>query len=192
MNNKLKILAITGAVREDSQTTKLAQISKKYFRDGAVEYMVFDLRENPLPIYDAKVSLNNSNVQLLLTLTKEADGLVFISPEYHGSMSGALKNALDWLDYLEDIDFLHGKVVGIMGGGGSFGNSGATIQIMMATRALHAWLMPDVIMNVPKIRQALGDDDLLDENYKTRMSNFANNLIKYTKVFKENREVFSK
>lgn len=189
--NKIKILAISGAVREDSQTSKLAQISKKYFRARDVEFTVFDLRENPLPMYDAKVSLNNSNVQLLLTLAKAADGLVFISPEYHGSMSGALKNALDWLDYLEDIDFLHGKVVGIMGGGGSFGNSGATVQIMMALRALHAWLMPDVIMNVPKIRQALGNDDLIEEMYKTRMTKFANNLIKYTKMFKENREVFN-
>jgi NAD(P)H-dependent FMN reductase len=190
MNNKINILAIAGAVREDSQTAKLAQVSKKYFRKEDVGYMVFDLRENPLPMYDAKESIKNSNVQRLLTLAKEADGLVFISPEYHGSMSGALKNAIDWLDYLEDIDFLHGKVVGIMGGGGSFGNSGATAQLMMATRALHAWLMPDVIINVPKIRKALGDDDLLDENYKTRMTKFANNLIKYTKMFKQNREVF--
>jgi NAD(P)H-dependent FMN reductase len=191
MNNKIKILAITGAVRTDSQTTKLAQISKKYFKADDVEFTVFDLRKSPLPMYDAKESLNNSNVQLLLTLTKDADGLVFISPEYHGSMSGALKNALDWMYFLEDIDFLHGKVVGIMGGGGSFGNSGATVQLMMATRALHAWLMPDVIVNVPKIRKALGEDDLVDELYKTRMTKFAHNLIKYTKMFKENREVFS-
>lgn len=190
--NKIKILAIAGAVREESRTRKLAQISKKYFTDENVEYKIFDLCENPLPMYDAKISLNNSNVQLLLTLTKEADGLVFISPEYHGSMSGALKNALDWMDFLEDIDFLHGKVVGIMGGGGSFGNSGATVQIMMAARALHAWLMPDVIVNVPKIRKALGDDDLLDELYKTRMTKFANNLTKYTKMFKENREIFTR
>lgn len=191
MNNKIKILAITGAVREDSQTTKLTQISKKYFESKDVEYTMFDLRKHQLPMYDAKESLNNSNVQRLLKLAKEADGLVFISPEYHGSMSGALKNAIDWLDYLEDIDFLHGKVVGIMGGGGSFGNSGATIQLMMATRALHAWLMPDVIMNVPKIRKALGDSDLLDEIYKARLSKFASSLIKYTKMFKQNREVFN-
>ena len=191
MNSKIKILAITGAVRPDSQTAKLAQISKKYFRNDDVEYRVFDLGKNPLPMYDAKISLNNANVQLLLKLTVEADGLVFISPEYHGSMSGALKNALDWMDFLEDIDFLHGKVVGIMGGGGSFGNSGATVQLMMATRALHAWLMPDVIVNVPRIRKALGEDDLIEEMYRTRMTKFANNLIKYTKMFKENREVFN-
>lgn len=192
MDSKIKILAISGAVREKSKTAKLSKISRKYFDQPNVEYILFDLQKNPLPIFDQKEkNLQSKNIQLLLKSAREADGYVLISPEYHGSMSGAIKNALDWMDYLEDIDYFRGKVVGIMGGGGSFGNSGATIQLMMATRALHAWLMPDVIMNVPKIRKALGDDDLLDEAYKARMNKFANSLIKYTKMFKENRKVFS-
>ena len=124
MNNKIKILAISGAVREKSKTVKLSKISKKYFNQPNVEYILFDLQEKPLPIFDQKEkNLQSENVQLLLRLAREADGYVLISPEYHGSMSGAMKNALDWMDYLEDVDYFHGKVVGIMGGGGSLGNT---------------------------------------------------------------------
>lgn len=188
MNNKIKILAISGAVREKSKTAKLSRISKKYFDQSDVEYTLFDLQRNPIPIFDqTEKNLQSKNVQHLLKLSREADGYVLISPEYHGSMSGALKNALDWMDYLEDIDYFHGKVVGIMGGGGSLGNSGATIQLMMAIRAMHGWFMPDVVMNVQKIGSVLEEDDLIEESYKLRMGSFARNLITYTKMFKENR-----
>ena len=192
MNNKIKILAISGAVREKSKTAKLSKISNKYFNYPSVEYILFDLQEKPLPIFDQKEeNLQSANVQLLLKLARQADGYVLISPEYHGSMSGAMKNALDWMDYLEDVDYFHGKVVGIMGGGGSFGNSGATIQLMMAIRAMHGWLMPDVVMNVQKIGNALEGDDFIDESYKSRMRNFSRKLINYTTMFKQNRESFT-
>lgn len=192
MNSKIKILAISGGVREKSKTAKLSRISKKYFDQPNVEYKVFDLQKNPVPIFDqTEKNLRSGNVQLLLKLARRADGYVLISPEYHGSMSGAIKNALDWMDYLEDIDYFNGKVVGIMGGGGSLGNSGATIQLMMAIRALHGWLMPDVVMNVQKIGSALGDDDLIEESYKLRMGAFVRSLITYTKMFKGNRNVFN-
>lgn len=190
MNNKIKILAISGAVREKSKTANLSRISKKYFDQPNVEYSLFDLQKNPIPIFDQKEeNLKSENVQLLLKLAREADGYVLISPEYHGSMSGAIKNALDWLDYLKDIDYFNGKVVGIMGGGGSLGNSGATIQLMMAIRAMHGWLMPDVVMNVQKIGSALSEDDLIEEGYRLRMGAFARSLISYTQMFKQNREV---
>ena len=192
MNNKIKILAISGAVREKSKTANLSRISKKYFDQPNVEYVLFDLQQNPVPIFDqTDENLQSKNVQLLLKLAREADGYVLISPEYHGSMSGAMKNALDWLDYLEDVDYFHGKVVGIMGGGGSLGNSGATIQLMMAIRAMHGWLMPDVVMNVQKIGRALGENDLAEESYRLRMGAFARHLVNYTKMFKENRGVFN-
>lgn len=189
---KIKILAISGAVREKSKTAELSMISKRYFSRPDVEYVLFNLQGSPLPIFDqSEENLKNDNVQLLLRLAREADGYVLISPEYHGSMSGAIKNALDWLDYLEDVDYFHGKVVGIMGGGGSLGNSGATIQLMMTIRALHGWLMPDVVMNVQKIGSAFVKDDFIDNSYKIRMNTFSKNLITYTRMFKENRAVFA-
>lgn len=190
MNEKVKILAITGAKRDESRTNQLAYIAKEYFNKEDVELTVFDQSTTPLPLYDGKISLNTSNVQKLLRLAREADGYVLVSPEYHGSMSGAIKNALDWLDFLEDIDFFHGKVVGIIGGGGALGNAGATIQLMMAIRALHGWLMPDVVVNVQRIKEGILDGELSNDTSKQRMQMFAEKLTNYTKMFKENRKYF--
>lgn len=83
MNNKIKILAISGGVREKSKTAKLSKISKKYFYQQDVEYILFDLQKNPLPIFDqSEKNLRSGNVQLLLKLARRADGYVLISPEY--------------------------------------------------------------------------------------------------------------
>lgn len=189
---KAKILAITGAVRDGAYTNKLAYMSKRYFVQHDVEYTIFDISQAQLPMYDEKEeSLKNTNVQKLFMLVRAADGIVLISPEYHGSMSGALKNVLDWLNYLEDEDFLQGKVVGLMGGGGSFGSSGAMIQMMMSVRALHGWLMPDVLVNIPKISRAFSENsEFKEEIYDKRLKHFASNLVKYANLFKSNKEVF--
>ena len=189
--DKLKILLITGAKRNNSQSNKLAHIAEKYFDKNKVELTIFDQNQTPLPLFDqSEENLKNENVQRILKLAREADGFILNSPEYHGSMSGAIKNALDWLDYLEDIDYFHGKVVGIMGGGGVLGNAGATIQLMMAIRAMHGWLMPDVVMNLQRIKEGFQDDNLSNEFSQKRLKSFADKLTNYTQMFKENRHYF--
>lgn len=190
---KVRILAISGSGRRESYARKLLHLSEGYFVGLECEYVVFDLVANPLPVYDEEEhSLRSQNVQTLLSRARGADGFVLCSPEYHGSMSGALKNALDWLNYLEDSGNLKGKVVGLMGGGGSFGNSGATLQMMMAVRTLHGWIMPDVLMSVPKISAAFDEhNQLKDPRFQNRMKHFAENLVQYTKMFRANRNLFN-
>lgn len=190
MENKLRILAIDGATRQHSRTRQLLYLLKKDFSDPDVDFTIFDQEKSPLPLYD-ELKLHDEVVQNFLKLVREADGIILSSPEYHGGISGALKNALDWIDFLEDEDFLKGKVVGLVGGGGSLANAGATFQMMMITRALHGWLMPEVIISIPKIKMAFDEKgELIEEMYRKRMDSFAKKMIKYTKMFRVNQQLF--
>ena len=184
--NTLTIVAIDGAAREKSNTRRLVHALRPYFEKAGASLEVFDQLHNPLPIYDEREETSrNPSVRRLIELVGAADGIVLSSPEYHGSMSGALKNALDWLSYLSDTQSVSGKVVGLVGGGASFANSGAVVQMMMAVRALHAWLMPDIIVSVPNIWDAFTEDgELRDEKLQERAKNFAANLTRYAEIFR--------
>ena len=68
-----------------------------------------------------------------------AHGILLGSPEYHGSLSGALKNAIDLLGF-EDFD---GKLVGLIAvAGGSQGAPGSLAHMRTICRHLHAWVVP--------------------------------------------------
>jgi NAD(P)H-dependent FMN reductase len=190
--NALKIVAIDGARRTDSSSRKLLQLSKEYFQLAGADFQIFDQSQENLPIFDdTEESAAHPSVVKLTEMVRAADAIVFSSPEYHGSMSGAMKNAFDWLTLLSDKGRLRGKAVGLMGGGGTLANSGATIQMMMAVRSLHGVLMPEVIMSVPAVWDAFDDSGAIkDPALRKRMAEFAQKLVTYGELLKSNRNLF--
>lgn len=95
----IRVLVIPGSTRDGSFNRKLAHIGKGALERCAAETNFLDLRELALPLYDgdleAKTGLPDGAVRLR-ELLKGHDALMFASPEYNGSLSGVLKNALDW------------------------------------------------------------------------------------------------
>ena len=71
---------------------------------------------------------------------KQADGIILGTPEYHGSFSGVLKNALDLMGF----DEFEGKMLGLVGvSGGSMGAFEGINSLRNVGRALHAWVVPE-------------------------------------------------
>ena len=69
----------------------------------------------------------------------QAQGIILWTPEYHGSFSGVLKNALDLLGFAE----FEGKMIGLVGvSGGAVGAIDALNGLRTIGRALHAWVIP--------------------------------------------------
>jgi FMN reductase len=80
----------------------------------------------------------------LIDTCHAADGMLWSSPLYQGTIAGAFKNALDWLRLLEDREppFLHDKVVGLISTAGGTQGLQAINTMEFATRALRAWAVP--------------------------------------------------
>jgi FMN reductase len=83
------------------------------------EVRVWDLVEKPLPLVGAEGSWDDSNVKEFQALAIECDGYILTSPEYHGTMSGVMKNTLDWVYK----DHVGGKAFGLMSTLGGITNS---------------------------------------------------------------------
>ena len=103
----VNVLGVAGSMRKGSFSTHTLKLvleeAKKYGSDSRV----LELREVRLPIYDPSGSVseelyrdvngNRENVlDTVTTAIKWADAFVLASPDYHGSMSGAMKNFLDY------------------------------------------------------------------------------------------------
>lgn len=99
-----KIGVIIGTTRSGRATDRLATwVSKEL--DGKIDYEIIDLADYPMPFIDEPSPRYNSNraaepaVQKWLDKVSEFDGYIIVTPEYNRTISGALKNAIDLLDY---------------------------------------------------------------------------------------------
>jgi chromate reductase, NAD(P)H dehydrogenase (quinone) len=109
----LKVLGISGSLRKSSYNTAALHAAQELApADLAIE--IFDL--SPLPLYneDVRAAGFPPVVQALRDKIKAADALIFATPEYNYSMSGVLKNAIDWASRPPDQPFDE-KPVAIMG-----------------------------------------------------------------------------
>ncbi|RIL51889.1 MULTISPECIES: NADPH-dependent FMN reductase [Mammaliicoccus] len=98
----MKVLLIVGSAKQYSHTHALAQFVRGNLEDQGAEVTLFDLYDKPIPFLDVSGQhLNDErikvNVNGLREKAEEADAIIIGTPNYHGSYSGILKNALDHL-----------------------------------------------------------------------------------------------
>ena len=92
----IKILAIPGSLREASLIRQLLLALHPLAPEG-VEISVFNLHEIPIYNQDVEDAVGfPPAVQAMRDAIAAADGLIFATPEYNGSLSGVLKNSIDW------------------------------------------------------------------------------------------------
>ena len=108
---------------------------------------LFDIRELDLPMYNPDASEPTGSATELIEGLHAADGMVWSSPLYQGTISGAFKNALDWLHLLGDRDppYLKDKVIGLISAAGGTQGLQAINTMEFSVRALRAWAVPYVV-----------------------------------------------
>ena len=95
-----KIIAFAGSLRRDSFNKKLVRIAAESARKAGAEVTLLDLKEHPLPIFDEDLEKESGVPAKVMELKKlfiGADGIMISAPEYNSSISGVLKNTIDWL-----------------------------------------------------------------------------------------------
>lgn len=97
---KVKIMAMAGSLRRDSFNKKLVNFAAEAAREAGAEVTVVDLKEYPLPVYDGDIEESSGlpeNALKLKEIMKDADALLLSCPEYNSSITGVLKNTIDWI-----------------------------------------------------------------------------------------------
>lgn len=161
MNKTVNIIGLAGSLRRGSLTKILLETA----RDVSPESMsvtIFPLHE--IPIYNNDVEVENGFPDAVVAMRdaiKEADGLILGTPEYNGSLSGAMKNAIDWASR----EGLLGKVpvVTIGGSPGALGATKAQEHLRQICLHLGMYVLPRPTIAVPQLPKKVEDGVLTDE-----------------------------
>jgi FMN reductase len=177
----VKIVGISGSLRPDSYSYQALQVAAQRVEALGAEIELLDLRTLNLPFCDGGDDYSAyPDVARLSQTVKQADGLILATPEYHGSVSGVLKNALDLMGFEE----LSGKVSGLISILGGQPNSNALNDLRIILRWVHGWVIPEQVA-IGQAWKAFGNDGkLLDEKLAQRFDGFAQSLVENTRKLK--------
>ena len=145
--DRLKVVGLGGSLAAHSTSLAALRIALEGAAEAGAATELLDIKELSLPIYDPGVKNPPPSVTRMCEGLYEADGLVWSSPMYNGTISGSFKNALDWLILLSDRDpaYLTDKVVGLISTAGGAQGLQAVNTMEFVVRALRAWAVPLVM-----------------------------------------------
>jgi len=179
-----KILALAGSLRRDSFNKKLVRIAAESARKAGAEVTFVDLRDYPLPLFDEDLEKQGtpSQATALKKLMIESDGFLIASPEYNSSISGALKNAIDWASRPAPgetpLVAFKGKVAALMAASlGALGGLRGLVTVRSILGNIGVIVLPDQVA-VPKASEAFDSDGKLkDPKQQTQIEQLGATLV---------------
>ena len=164
MDDKLKVVAISGSLRQDSFNKKALRIATRFAIEEGMNIEEIDLMRLGLPLYDADIESQGfpEAVENIRKIVQPSDVILIASPEYNHSVTGALKNAVDWLSTKKNI--LDGKTAVIFGAStGPFGTLRSQTHLRQILTALNVFVFPQPQVYIRFANEAFdGDGNLVD------------------------------
>ena len=152
------IVALGGSTRAFSTSEAALRIAADGASSAGADLEGLGGSDLMLPIYDPDASTRVPEAEHLLDLVRRADGLIVVSPGYHGGLSGLVKNALDYLEDLRDDTgrgaYLHGCAVGCIAVAHGWQAAVGTLhQLRQVVHALRGWPTPfGAVVNSSEVR----------------------------------------
>jgi NAD(P)H-dependent FMN reductase len=170
MKTTFNVLGVAGSTRRGSYSAQALKIALEYAKKQGAEVRLI---KAGLPLYDPN-ALASKEVKHAAEAVSWADAIILASPDYHGSMSGALKNFLDHF-YEEFAGKLFGYIV-------ASHEKGLTVldQMRTAVRQCYGWSMPyGVSVNGP---QDFAGGEIANARLSKRLQMMARDLVVYGRL----------
>lgn len=147
MKSQLTVVGLGGSLAKHSSSLAALKIALQGAEEAGAKAALLDIRQLSLPMYDPGEENPPASVREMCNAIYDADGLVWSSPMYNGTISGAFKNALDWLKLLGDRNppYLTDKVIGLISTAGGMQGLQAVNTMEFVVRALRGWAVPLVM-----------------------------------------------
>jgi len=170
------VVAVCGSLRDSSRTRVAINETLNSSAEAGATTELIDLRSYDLPSLNA-VDIDITDGESFRKTISEADSVLLGTPNYHGSYSGALKNALD---YCRREDLEHTTVGLLEVAAGDYPGS-ALIHLRIVSRTLRAWTLPTAVA-IHDSHTLITDDGISDSDIAERIRQLGQELVEYAGV----------
>ena len=179
MNRELNILAVVGSLQRESVTRAVIGYVAERLRAVGCAVDVLDFEKEPLALYNPDTAYDLPGYAELKTRVERADVVVLGTPDYHGSVSGAMKNFLDhfWHEFA-------GKLFATIVASHEKGLT-VTDQLRTVARQCYAWTLPYGISFMEEVDVKEGQ--IVSEALKQRLEMMMRDARVYGEVLARQR-----
>ncbi|HEY8372726.1 MAG TPA: NAD(P)H-dependent oxidoreductase [Pseudonocardiaceae bacterium] len=170
----ITVVGIGGSIRPDSQSERVLRVALAGAQEAGARTVAITGTDLVLPFYDPTVTERTEGAKYLVETLRSADGVVLVSPGYHGTVSGLVKNALDYVEDLRsDVrPYLDGRAVGCVATAHGWQAAVTTLTALRSiVHALRGWPTPlGVSLNSSQVLvddAGICSDARVEENLRT-------------------------
>ncbi|MDX1529452.1 MAG: NAD(P)H-dependent oxidoreductase [Gammaproteobacteria bacterium] len=175
MTEKARILAFAGSTRRDSWNKKLIRIAVQAAQTTGADVSLVDLADYPMPLYDGDLENEKGipeNGMKFKQLMNEHDGFLISCPEYNSSITGVLKNTIDWASRQAEgekpLQCFKGKVVSLMSASpGRLGGLRGLVHVRAILGNIGCIVLPEQVA-VPSASEAFTEQGLLEDETRNK------------------------
>ncbi|HEX9585228.1 MAG TPA: NAD(P)H-dependent oxidoreductase [Gammaproteobacteria bacterium] len=184
MTDQPKILAFAGSTRRESWNKKLIRVAAKGAEDAGAAVTLVDLADFPMPMYDGDLEVQKGIPEKgreFKKLLREHHGFLMSCPEYNSSVSGVLKNAIDWASRREGdekpLECFRGKLVCLMSASpGRLGGLRGLVHVRAILGNIGCIVLPNQVA-VSSANEAFdADGRLRDESQREQVEKLGSEL----------------
>ncbi len=173
---EVRIVGVCGSLSAASATKSAVAVALQGASPHAVSTGLIELRDYELPFCgQMHADEYPPDVSRLSQELRNAHGIILGTPEYHGSLSGALKNMLD----LMGAEEFEGKVVGLVAvAGGHAGATNSLNTMRMIGRNLHSWVLPQEVSIADSAQAFDADGSATEPAIEKRLLNIGAQVVR--------------
>jgi FMN reductase len=186
MTQPLTMVGLGGSLARASRSLAALQVALDGAAEAGASTTLLNLRELDLPMYNPDDEREPPPAgSTLIEACHDADGMLWSSPMYQGTISGAFKNALDWLHALgsREPPFLHDEAIGLISAAGGTQGLQAINTMEFAVRALRGWAVPYVIPVASAFRVFDSEGRVTDESVELQLRTLGAEAVRVARRF---------
>ena len=187
-NNKpLKLALLYGSLRERSYSRLLIEEAARILQRYGAETKIFNPSGMPLP--DDHADASHPKVKELRDIVSWSEGMVWCSPERHGSMTGIMKAQIDWIPLsIGSVRPTQGKTLAVMQVSGGSQSFNTVNQLRILGRWMRCLTIPNQ-SSVPKAFQQFDDyGRMLPSSFYNRVVDVMEELVKFTYLTRDHSD----
>ena len=181
------IVAIGGTTRANSSSERVLRLVAERLENLGATVELFAGPTLDLPMYAPEVPHRTAAAERLVSAMRRANGFLVASPGYHGSVSGLIKNALDYAEDLRNAPepYWDGRAVGLITAAMGWQATGSTMAALRAiVHALRGWPTP-IGVSINTCQKPFSEDGkLLDAEVDRQLSILAKQVLSFATMKK--------
>lgn len=181
-----KVLAFAGSTRKESVNKRLARIALQAAKKAGAETTFVDLQDFNIPLYCddlvAKEGIPEGVLQFKQLLNSH-NGFFIASPEYNGSLTGVLKNAIDWAtikaDGEERMSCWNGKIAGLASASpGGLGGIRGLHHLRTILAGIGTFVLPNHLAVGNSTENLQNEKQITDEKLQLQLESLTHEMVR--------------